>query len=289
MSDTPTPAVVLPVVPPVAASSVPPSTVKPTLALPFDLRLMRSITLVLFGLVVVALVAAAALWGMRSSLFTVRSLDVRGHAPHHTAASLQDYAVPRLVGNYFSMDLKAARAVFESIPWIRRATVSRVWPNRLAVTLEEYEPVALWERDEGDDLLVDAQGRIFEVNMGDVDDEGMVSLRGPQGAAPEVLAMWHAMAPVLKPLGSELGLVALSDRGSWRVELRSGPVLELGRGSREEVLARSQRFAQTIGQLQERFQRRAVEYADLRHNEGFAVRLVGMGTTTVESIKRKTR
>jgi cell division protein FtsQ len=266
-----------------------PMPTRPASALPFDLRLMRWVTLVLVGLVGVALVLAALAWGTRSSLFVVRSLDVRGHVPHHSPASLQDYAVPRLVGSYFSMDLKAARAVFESIPWIRRATVSRVWPNRLAVTLEEYEPVALWERDEGDDLLVDAQGRVFEVNMGDVDDADMVSLRGPQGSAPEVLALWHAVTPVLKPLGSELSRVALSDRGSWRVELRSGPVLELGRGSREEVLGRTQRFAQTIGQLQERFQRRAVEYADLRHNEGFAVRLVGMGTTTVESTKRKAR
>jgi len=47
-------------------------------------------------------------------------------------------------GNFFSINLQRARAAFESVPWVRRATVRRVWPDRLAVSLEEHRAAALW-------------------------------------------------------------------------------------------------------------------------------------------------
>ena len=36
-------------------------------------------------------------------------------------------ALPRLSGNFFSVDLQAGRKAFESVPWVRRAVVRRVW------------------------------------------------------------------------------------------------------------------------------------------------------------------
>jgi cell division protein FtsQ len=44
------------------------------------------------------------------------------------------------------------------------------------------------------------------------------------------------------------------------------------------MVARSERFVATVTQVIERYQRPLV-YADLRHNEGYAVRLKGITTT----------
>ncbi|MGK2900982.1 MAG: cell division protein FtsQ/DivIB, partial [Burkholderiaceae bacterium] len=55
-------------------------------------------------------------------------------------------------------------------------------------------------------------------------------------------------------------------------------VLELGRGSDDVVVARSARFVATLGKVTDRFQR-PLEYADLRHQDGYAVRLRGVSTT----------
>ena len=59
--------------------------------------------------------------------------------------------------------------------------------------------------------------------------------------------------------------------------LVSGRVIELGRGSEDEVLARAERFASTLTQMTSRYQR-GLEFADLRHNEGYALRLKGIST-----------
>jgi cell division protein FtsQ len=62
------------------------------------------------------------------------------------------------------------------------------------------------------------------------------------------------------------------------VQLDTGAVIELGRGSPDEVLARCERFVSTVGQLTARYQR-PVQSADLRHRDGYAVRLRGVSTT----------
>jgi len=62
-------------------------------------------------------------------------------------------------------------------------------------------------------------------------------------------------------------------------------VVELGRGTQEEVTARTQQFLQTLTQVAARYGRRpeALVSADLRHGDGYAVRLRGVGTTSADA------
>lgn len=245
---------------------------------PTDVRLMHAGANALYALVLLAVVVVALGRLAQAPWFSFRHLSIEGEAQHTTDLLVRMYALPRLAGGYFTMDLKKAREAFEAVPWVRRAVVRRVWPNQLVVELEEHHPVAYWERDNGDDQLVNAQGEVFDVNLSDVEDDNLPTLRGPQGSAPLVLDMLQRLAPVFTPLGASIDKLALSERGSWRLTLDRGTVLELGRGEPGEVLQRTQRFAGTVTQITSRFGHRPVEYADLRHSEGYALRLVGMGT-----------
>ena len=58
----------------------------------------------------------------------------------------------------------------------------------------------------------------------------------------------------------------------------TGAALELGRGSEGEVVARTERFVRTLPSATARW-RAPLEYADLRHADGYAVRLRGVTTT----------
>jgi cell division protein FtsQ len=244
---------------------------------PLDVRLMQLGTRLLLGLIVLGLCAVGLSRLVQLPWFSFTRLNVQGEVQHTSDALLRTYALPRLAGGYFTMDLQKTRAVFETVPWVRRAVVRRIWPNQLAVELEEHRPVAFWERDEGDDQLVNLQGEVFEVSLSEIEDENMPTLRGPQGSAPLVLDMLRHLTPIFSALGASIDRLALSERGSWRLTLDGGTVLELGRGQPGEVLERTRRFAATVTQITTRFGHR-VEHADLRHNEGYAVRLMGMGT-----------
>ena len=69
----------------------------------------------------------------------------------------------------------------------------------------------------------------------------------------------------------------LSARGSWQVTLDGEVVIELGRGSEDEVVARVDRFARTLAQVTAHF-RAPLLSADLRHTDSYAVRLRNVTT-----------
>ena len=260
----------------------------PPPAPPADIRLMNTTAAVLAAIGVAAFAAMLVMWGLHQPLFAVRSIRIDGDLAHNSVLTIRANAAPRLAGNFFTLDLALARRAFESVPWVRHAVVNRVWPNRLAVQLEEHRPVALWAdaagadskgSDTASDKLVNSHGEVFEANLGDVEDDALPTLRGPDGSSAHMLALLGRLQPVLGALDAHIDALELSGRGSWRVELDTGAQVELGRGTDDEVIERTKVFAATLTQVTQRYQR-ALQYADLRHNEGYAVRLKGVSTTS---------
>ena len=254
---------------------------------PFDVRLMNmtaSALLALFGLFTLA---ALVQWAAHHRVFSIASIRVSGQVVHNNVPTLRANVTPRLAGNFFTLDLASTRQTFENLPWVRRAVVRRVFPNRIAVELQEHQAVAYWGAEEASRLLNNF-GEVFEANVGEVEQESLPRLDGPAGQEPQVLAMYQALQPLFAAL--ELGIeeLVLSGRGGWTVRLDTGAAIELGRGSDAEVIARTNRFVRTLPQVTSRYDRRpdAVETADLRHADGYALRLRCVSTVVNESQKK---
>jgi len=249
--------------------------------LPLDVRLMNTVATLLYALAGAGVLAAGALWLMRSPMFPIRGIQLDGDLARNSVPTIRANAAPRLAGNFFSVDLQEGRAAFEAVPWVRRAVVRRVWPDRLAVRLEEHRAAALWEgpeADAGTDRLVNDFGEVFEANVGDVEDDQLPRLSGPEGSAAQMLALYQRVQPTFARLDLNVERLHLSGRGSWRAELDSGASVEMGRGADDELVARTERFVRTLTQVTARWQQ-PLEYADLRHADGYAVRLRGVSTT----------
>lgn len=247
-------------------------------ALPADIRWMNAVAAVLFAGVALVLAAGVLSWLASQPLFAIRSIRVEGDVARNSVSTIRANAMPQLHGNFFGLDLAASRQAFESVPWVRHAVVRRLWPNRLAVRLEEHRAAAYWQAgDDATEKLVNTEGEVFEANLGDVEDDELPTLSGPEGTAGAMLALYRRLSPVLAPLGARIETLTLSGRGSWQARLDSGAAIEIGRGSEEELLRRAGRFVRTVTQVTTRYQR-PLEYADLRHTDGYALRLKGVGT-----------
>jgi cell division protein FtsQ len=246
--------------------------------LPDDVRWMHHTSNLLFVLAGVLLAAMAVLWWVRQPVFALRSIRIDGDMTRNSVATIRVNAVPKLRGNFFSTDLQADQRAFESVPWVRHAVVQRVWPDRLAVRLEEHRPAAVWIGSNRNDLLVNTLGEVFEANVGDVEDDKLPELQGPEGSSLAMLDMLVRLQTLFVRREWHIDALRLSSRLSWRVELDNAAVIELGRGSHDEVIARTQRFIATVSQLPQPY-RRPIEYADLRHRDGYALRLQGVTTT----------
>lgn len=244
--------------------------------MPLDVKLMNTFSVVLGLAFAAMLVALGVAWLMRQSLFSLSAIRVQGDLIHNNAVTLRANVAPRLAGNFFTVDLGATRAVFESVPWVRRALVQREFPNRLKVVLQEHKPVAIWGA-EGEARLVNSFGEVFDANQGDVEAEYLPQLNGPAGQAPLVLQAYQALSPLFDETDASLEQLQLSGQGSWRAQLDSGAVIELGHGSLDEIQTRTRRFIATLTQVSSRYGR-DLESADLRYGNGYAVKLKGVTT-----------
>ena len=252
---------------------------------PLDVKLMNWTASALFLLCAAVVLAAAGWWLLRNPVFAIDSIEVQGDLDHHNEATLRAHTGSRLQGNFFTVNLAQTREVFESVPWVRRASVRREFPNQLRVQLQEHHAAAFWGAPD-QSTLVNNFGEVFEANVGDLEHEDLPRLHGSQPEqAPELLAMYRRLAPVFDGIEMKLETLWLTPRGSWRGQLDGGALIEFGAGTPEQVEAVVQRFVQTLTQVAAKYGRRvdALETADLRHNEGYAVRLRGVSTVSAEA------
>ena len=244
---------------------------------PLDIKLMNITASVLF--VAFALLVAGSLvrWVSRPPVFAIGGIAVTGDVTHSNAATLRANVAPRLGGTFFTLDLAQARAAFESVPWVRQAVVKRSFPNHLKVALQEHQAVAYWGV-KGDAMLVNSYGEVFEANSGEIEQEDLPRLSGPDGQALAVWEMYKTLQPAYASMDMVLEQLELTARGTHR-----GHSLAL-----DEVLARSRRFLKTVTQVTARYERTpdALETADLRYEEGYAIRLRGV-TTGAADVQKK--
>ncbi|MBN8998653.1 MAG: FtsQ-type POTRA domain-containing protein, partial [Rhizobiales bacterium] len=45
------------------------------------------------------------------------------------------------------IDVEAARARIETLPWVQQATLRKIYPSTLKITIDERAPFALWQHD----------------------------------------------------------------------------------------------------------------------------------------------
>jgi cell division protein FtsQ len=154
--------------------------------------------------------------------------------------------------------LAGVRDAARLVPWVRDASVRRVYPDVIEITFTTHEAVARWDERH----LVSREGVVFEAE----DASALPRLRGPEGAATQMVAELPAIAQALAPVGA-VSELRQTPRGGREALLQGGLTLELGRGEWKD---RAARFVAAWPRLPE--DARATRYADLRYANGFALR-----------------
>jgi len=236
-----------------------------------DVRILHAGANALLALALAATLAAAGWWLVQRPVFELRSVEIEAHAGtqlRFVSTPLLRHALSRAPGNFFTVDLDAVRARFETVPWVRRATARRIWPNRLVVTIEEHRPLALW----GDGRLIDTYGELFAANLDEAEEDGpLPELSGPQGSELAVVARYDELRRWLAPLGRSPQAVHLSPRYAWTVRMDDGTTLLLGREQGLAIEERVRRWVAVYPRVQAALDPRA-EAVDLRYPNGFALR-----------------
>ena len=219
----------------------------------------------LVGLALFAFALAGLRLVLRSPWFPVRSVEVLTPLRHAPREAIERIVQRQVDGNFFGVHIGELRLALEQVPWVRRAEVRRVWPDRLEIALEEHVALARWAAGGA----VNTHGERFEGKA----DEDLPLFVGPEGSEAELAAHYRGFARLVEPLGSPLERLVLTPRYAWQLRLANGLNVVLGRDA-EVAQKRLERFVgaypETLGRLPGRH-----DYVDLRYANGFAVRVKG--------------
>jgi len=230
--------------------------------------------LLLAGGVLLAWAGTMAL--QRLPVLPLKQLVVATPLDQVSRAQIEHTARNVLSGNFFTVNLETAQTAFERMPWVRSASVRRLWPDGIELKLEEHRAAARWTPQDGESRLVSIRGEVFMATT----REALPVFTGPEGSAHRVLARYDEFRDSLGAIGRKPAAVHLSAREAWQIRLDDGVLLELGRDqARHPLMERLTRFtshyAAVSGAVRSRLQ--TIGAVDMRYPNGFALRPKGAG------------
>jgi len=207
----------------------------------------------------------AASEGAVAAGFEIRRVTVKGRG--ETAPEEIDGAIGPILGQsilHFSPD--AARARIEELGWVRAASVSRLLPDTIHVSIRERAPAAVWQMS-GRLHLIDIDGAVIrEVGAYEYSHLPLIVGAGAPDAASSILRAL-ARHPEIGDLTS--ALVRVGER-RWNVRLRNGVDIRLPDEKFAEALDVLASLQSSSGILDQK-----LEYIDLRDPERMTVRKRG--------------
>ncbi len=255
-----------------------------------EARTINRLANTLAVLAVLAMLAGGIYWLIQRPQFELQAIEIEP-APNSTLhyvtpATIQNAIAGNLTGNFFTINLVDAQKVFEDAPWVRSASVRRIWPNAIRVSIEEQQPLALWNESQ----MLNTWGQVFTANQGELDDDVVLpQFDGPEGKELLVVHRYAELARWFAPLDVTVRKLSLSDRLAWQVTLSNGMTLALGRDPGADApdpqggipgalpfAMRIQRFVQALPMASQKIGDRAVTHADLRYPNGFALTLAAL-------------
>lgn len=231
---------------------------------------------------VTALVLGTAVWGWRSGFveqqgealgsgllritadlgLKVRDIQVVGRERTSAEEILTALAVHR-GGPMLAFDPYAARERLEALSWVQKATVERRLPDRIAITLEERQPLALWQLD-GQLWVVDEQGEV--IPGAKAENYGGLPLVVGLGAEQSLVEFLTLLAAEPDLQAQVVAAIRVSNR-RWNIRLESGVDVKLPESGALEAWQRLARLDREQGLLS-----RDVVVIDLRQPDRLVVK-----------------
>jgi cell division protein FtsQ len=265
-----------------------------------EARLINATANLLMVLAVFALLVGAVVWLVRMPVFELKRIEIEPltHTPFQYVSPelIRGAIAGQLEGNFFTMNLKDAREVFESAAWVRRASIRRVWPNILRVSIDEQQPWALWNENQ----MINTWGEAFTANRAVLDNESALPhFYGPEGTESLMVQRAAELDRWFEQLQLKVKTLTLTNRYALVAELSNGLTLDLGRDPGAEAPdpqagvpgalpfgERIERFVRVWPLAMAQLNGREPEHVDLRYPNGFALTLAPLPESAQPKKKR---
>ena len=218
--------------------------------------------MMIVSLLALLLVSALMSGLIQSERWTISEVEVAAEYRRVSAEQVRFAIKKTSEKSFFRLDTDQVKKSLKSLNWVREAHVVKQWPNSLKVTLTEHQPTAIWNEQQ----LINQRGELFNVERMD-DVTGLPKLYGPDNQVQALYKLFNRFNRLLQPLGHEISVAQVSQRGGWQLTLRNGLDINLGTEQQE---SRALRLADTWQNLL-RSSQQTPQRVDLRYSNGYVV------------------
>ena len=219
--------------------------------------------------------AGANAMGMRIATVSLSGQRQVSREEIFAAAGVTDHS------SLLFLDVADARAKLEAIPWIAEATVRKLYPDRLQITVTEREPFALWQQ-QGKVKVIAADGTMLSEKVEPrLSSLSFVVGNGAAARARDFLAVLDKYPSIRDSVRAS---IYVAER-RWNLKLKNGVDVRLPETNLEGALATLARLDREKNLLS-----RDITAVDLRLADRLTVRLSdAVAQAREEAIKKNTK
>lgn len=192
-------------------------------SLPSVMPQLRIVAIGLVSLLATACLALGSESAYRWLDKPIQEVVLQGDYLNFTRDEAVSAAQPYLYVGILSVNMSELVTTLEQKPWVEKASVARVWPNRIKISIVEHRPVMRWA-DKG--LLSESGRVILAPANGDYSELPMVY--SEQSSPVQLMNQFRVLATALDQVNLSIGELRQKPSGDWFARLRNGVPVELG-------------------------------------------------------------
>lgn len=166
--------------------------------------------------------------------FPINTVKIAASYDHITRQQLEKVLSPYLREGFFGFSAKQLAYDLKQLAWCADASVQRIWPDIVKITVVERVPVAIWNK-----ALMTESGEVFQPEKDAMPQDGLPRLSGPEAQKNEILQNFQKLSKLLSSYGLSASALRLRNNQAWELSLKNGILLRLGKS---ELEARVRRF-----------------------------------------------
>ena len=236
---------------------------------------MTTVTRIVLMFSVLCLIITMLPWFFSQPNFHLKYLILNissDNVQHVKPKELKKLVIMELNGTALTTDLGPIYKSVLSHPWIKEATVRRIWPNKILVNLVEHNIIGVWS----DGRFVTQAGKLLQfdkLQSESINKEKncfLLKLDGPNETVTAVLDRASMISKKASKVGLQTTGVQLTSQYDWRVFFSNGMKMELGGENLETPLEkRLDNFFNSIAWVRKKIKKDLIS-VDLRYAQGFA-------------------
>ena len=192
----------------------------------------------------------------------VNKIRVHGEFVNVDEAMLHLAVTNVVAGGYFNVDVGKVREVVEKLAWVSEASVRRVWPDTLSVSIVEQKPIAV-SKEAG---LINASGDVFKPEK-KISVATLPVFEGEQKLNKLMLSKYHKINSLLETIDKKIVFLKLDARHALELTLNNSLKIVLGR---DDAIKRLERFILIYDKVLAKHAA-DIDFIDLRYTNGMAV------------------